>query len=66
MTPDYFTGLDLHKRSVTATTLHDTAKMPCLPKALLAYFAQQPGRHAATVECTTGWFVQAYPSVLDE
>ena len=62
MTPDYFTGLDLHKRSVTATTLDAagavvaTAKMPCRPKALLAYFAQQPGRHAATVECTTGWY----------
>ena len=62
MTPDYFTGLDLHKRSVTATTLDAagtvvaTAKMPCRPKALLAYFAQTPGQHAATVECTTGWY----------
>jgi hypothetical protein len=62
MTPDYFTGLDLHKRTVTATTLDAagtvvaTAKMPCRPKALLAYFAQTPGRHAATVECTTGWY----------
>ena len=62
MTPDYFTGLDLHKRSVTATTLDAagtvvaTAKMPCRPKALLAYFAQQPGHHAATVECTSGWY----------
>ncbi len=62
MTPDYFTGLDLHKRSVTATTLDAagavvaTAKMPCRPKALLAYFAQTPGHHAATVECTTGWY----------
>ena len=62
MTPDYFTGLDLHKRTLTATTLDAagavvaTAKMPCRPRALLAYFAQQPGRHAATVECTTGWY----------
>ena len=62
MTPTHFTGLDLHKRTVTATTLDAagavvaTAKMPCRPKALLAYFAQQPGRHAATVECTTGWY----------
>ena len=62
MTPDYFTGLDLHKRSVTATTLDTagavvaTAKMPCRPKALRAYFAQTPGQHAATVECTTGWY----------
>ncbi|PAP75079.1 IS110 family transposase [Rubrivirga marina] len=57
-----FTGLDLHKRSVTATTLDAegvvvaTAKMPCRPDALRAYFAQQPGHHAATVECTTGWY----------
>lgn len=62
MTPTYFTGLDLHKRSITATTLDAagtvvaTAKMPCRPKALLAYFAQQPGEHAATVECTSGWY----------
>ena len=62
MTPTHFTGLDLHKRSVTATTLDATgavvatSKMPSRPKALLAYFAQQPGRHAATVECTTGWY----------
>ena len=62
MTPTHFTGLDLHKRSVTATTLDAsgavvaTARMPCRPKALLAYFAQQPGHHAATVECTTGWY----------
>lgn len=58
----YFTGLDLHKRTVTATTLDATgavvatAKMPCRPDALRAYFAQQPGDHAATVECTTGWY----------
>ena len=62
MTPDYFTGLDLHKRSVTATTLDAagavvaSSTMPCRPKALLAYFAQIPGDHAATVECTTGWY----------
>ena len=62
MTPTHFTGLDLHKRTVTATTLDvsgavvATAKMPCRPKALLAYFAQIPGDHAATVECTTGWY----------
>ena len=62
MTPTHFTGLDLHKRSVTATTLDAagtvvaSSKMPCRPKALLAYFAQIPGDHAATVECTTGWY----------
>ena len=64
MTPTHFTGLDLHKRSVTATTLDAagtvvaTAKMPCRPRALLAYFAQLPTEagHAATVECTTGWY----------
>jgi len=58
----YFTGLDLHKRSVTATTLDAhgavvaTAKMPCRPDALRAYFARTPGDHAAAVECTTGWY----------
>ena len=58
----YFTGLDLHKRSVTATTLDAegalvaSAKMPCRADALRAYFAQQPGDHAAAVECTTGWY----------
>ena len=62
MTPDYFTGLDLHKRTLTATTLDAagavvaSAKMPCRPEALFAYFAQQPGHHTATVECTTGWY----------
>ena len=62
MTPTHFTGLDLHKRPVTATTLDAagavvaTAKMPCRPAALLAYFAQILGDHAATVECTTGWY----------
>lgn len=58
----YFTGLDLHKRSLTATTLNAegtivaTAKMPCRAPMLQAYFAQIPGHHAATVECTTGWY----------
>jgi transposase len=62
MTPTFFTGLDLHKRSVTATTLGAdgalvaTARMPCRAPALRAYFAQLPGEHAATVECTTGWY----------
>ena len=50
----YFTGIDLHKRTLTATTLDPagtvvaTAKRPCRPQALLAYFAQIPGEHAAT------------------
>jgi transposase len=62
MTPTHFTGLDLHKRTLTATTLDAagavvaTARMPCRPDALRAYFAQQPGDHAAAVECTTGWY----------
>lgn len=57
-----YTGLDLHKRSVTATTLDAsgavvaTAKMPCRADALRAYFAQLPGEHRAAVECTTGWY----------
>jgi transposase len=60
-----FTGLDLHKRSITATTL-DTAgnvvshsKFPCNREALLYYFADcSPGNpmHRATVEATTGWY----------
>jgi transposase len=58
----YFTGLDLHKRTLTAATLDAegavvaTAKMPCRAPTLRAYFAQIPGQHAATVECTTGWY----------
>ena len=59
-----FTGLDLHKRTVTATTLDAagtvlaTAKLPCRADALRAYFAQLPAEagHAATVECTSGWY----------
>lgn len=30
--------------------------MLCRPAALLAYSARIPGDHAATVECTTGWY----------
>jgi transposase len=58
----FYTGLDLHKRSLTATTLDASgavvasATMPCRADALRAYFSQQPGEHTATVECTTGWY----------
>jgi transposase len=62
MRPTYFTGIDLHKRSLTAATLDAdgalvaSARMPCRAHALRAYFAQQPGDHRATVECATGWY----------
>ncbi len=58
----YYTGLDLHKRTLTAPTLDPegavvaAAKMPCRAPVLRAYFAQIPGDHAAAVECTTGWY----------
>ena len=61
-TPTYFTGVDLHKRTLTAATLDAdgalvaSARMPCRADALRAYFAQQPGDHRATVECSTGWY----------
>ena len=60
-----FTGLDLHKRSITATTLDQAgntvahAKLPAHPTALRLYFAEctRPGAtHHATVEATTGWY----------
>jgi hypothetical protein len=60
--PSFFTGIDLHKRSLTATTLDAegsvvaSAKMPCHADALRAHFAQIPGDHRAAVECTTGWY----------
>jgi transposase len=62
MRPTYFTGIDLHRRSLTATTLDAdgaavaSARMPCRADALRVYFAQQPGQHRAAVECTTGWY----------
>ena len=60
-----YTGLDLHKRSITATTLDEAgsivahSKLPCLREALLLYFADcapGPVRHRAAVEATTGWY----------
>jgi transposase len=57
-----YTGLDLHKRTIVATTVdadgrkvaHQT--LPCHPAALALYFSDQPGRHLAVVECTSGWY----------
>ena len=61
-TPTLYTGLDLHKRSLTATTLdaqgHEVAhaKLPCRSEALRLYFADCPEHHQATVEATNGWY----------
>ena len=64
--PHFYTGLDLHKRSVSATTLAAdgsvvaSAKLPARSDALRLYFAECPtgpyGQHHAAVECTTGWY----------
>ena len=57
-----FTGLDLHKRSITATTLDADgqevahAKLPCHADALRFYFRQLGQSHLATCEATTGWY----------
>ena len=61
-----FTGLDLHKRSVVATTLDADGttlahrKLPARPDALALYFADLPvgpeGEHRAVAEATTGWY----------
>ena len=64
-TATLYTGLDLHKRSLTAATLDadgtliDEQKLPCHPDALRLYFAEHAagaGGHRAVVECTTGWY----------
>jgi len=65
-TATLYTGLDLHKRSLTAATLDtdgtliDEQKLPCHPDALRLYFAEHAagpgGQHRAVVECTTGWY----------
>jgi transposase len=62
----FYTGLDLHKRSIAATTLDAdghviaSAKLPARADALRLYFADCPtgsdGQHHAAVECTTGWY----------
>lgn len=61
-----FTGLDLHKRSVVATTLDAEGttvahrKLPARADALALYFADLPavpgGEHRAVAEATTGWY----------
>ena len=62
MNTPLFTGLDLHKRSITATTLDADgievahAKLPCHTDALRRYFMGCPGHHHATVEATNGWY----------
>jgi transposase len=62
-----FTGLDLHKRTLVATTLNATgeqvahAKLPCHPEALRYYFARQNGAdtaHRAVVEATGSWAIR--------
>ncbi len=68
--PTYFTGLDLHKHSVTATTVDAkgevvaSSRLPTRPEALQLYFADLPGSHKAgacpersrRVEATAGWY----------
>ena len=60
--PTLFTGLDLHKRTIVATTLDahgqqiEHATLPCHRDALRPYFARHDGEHCATVEATTGWY----------
>lgn len=60
-----FTGLDLHKRTVVATTVDAEGatvahqKLPCHPEALRYYFARQNSAdtaHRAVVEATNGWY----------
>lgn len=68
--PTLFTGLDLHKRSITATPLDAdgllvaSEKIPARPDALRLYFEDLPTRtlydrapkHRAAVEATNGWY----------
>lgn len=63
--PRYYTGLDLHKRSITATTLDargetvSQATFRCHPDVLRHYFtdcAPPESEHHIVVEATTGWY----------
>ena len=58
-----YTGLDLHKRTVVATTLDADGttvahrKLPARPDSLALYFADLPAHeHRAVAEATTGWY----------
>lgn len=61
-----YTGLDLHKRTVVATTLDADGtpvahrKLPARADSLALYFADLPagpdGQHRAVAEATTGWY----------
>lgn len=58
----YYTGIDLHKRSVVLHTIDQNgecvkkAKLKASRSAVRAYFAALPGRHRAVVEATIGWY----------
>lgn len=63
--PRYYTGLDLHKRTITATTLDargetvSQATFRCHPDVLRHYFADcapPESEHHIVVEATTGWY----------
>jgi transposase len=69
-----YTGLDLHKRSVVATTLDADGttvahrKLPARPEALALYFADLPPgtERRAVAEATNGWYwVQGALAALD-
>ena len=57
-----YSGIDLHKRTSTITTLTPAgdvvrrAKVGNSPDALAAYFRQLPGPHCATAEATGSWY----------
>lgn len=58
----YYTGIDLHKRSIVLHTVDETgqyvkkAKLKSNRGLLLTYFAPLPGRQRAVVESTIGWY----------
>lgn len=57
-----YSGIDLHKRTSTITTLSvageiiDRAKVGNSREALASYFARLPGPHCATAEATGSWY----------
>lgn len=58
----YYTGIDLHRRSVVVCTLNDSGNvverrsMKTQPEQITSYFRQwSAGEQNVVVECTTGW-----------
>ncbi len=58
----YYSGIDLHRRSLVICTVDDSGtvvgrrKMKTDPTLVMGYFRQWLGDHKAVVECTTGWY----------